>query len=120
MLIKEIREGMWKASGLPDFHPLCWSLCPDSRRNHQVLLSGEGPLLLEEDEEERRVRRRGGAPWCGARAAGSAGAARGTNARDSSRWEPLAELAALLPLEGLRAATALQLPWDPHGRQTRK
>lgn len=54
------------------------------------------------------------------RAAGSAGIPGVTNARDSSRWEPLAELAALLPLEGLGAATAPQLPWDPHGRQTRK
>lgn len=87
MLIKQIREGRWKPVTAPRFPPLlCWSLCSDSRRNHRVLLSGKGPLLLEEEDEEgRRIRRRGGVPWCGARAAGSAGMARVTNVRDSSR-----------------------------------
>lgn len=131
MLIKEIREGRWKArhESLLSTPPLLLPPALAPAEAIRSLLSGKGSLPLEEDEGERRMRRRGGAPWCKARAAGSAGISRVTNARDSSRWEPLAELTALLPwlcgrallpLEGLGAVTALQLPWDPHGRQTRK
>lgn len=126
MLIKQIRERRWKArdESLLSTPSLLFPLLWLQQEPSDPFCQEKGHWLWRQ-----RMRRRGGAPWCKAQAAGSAGVGRVTNACDSSRWEPLAELTdllpqlcgrALLPLEGLGAVTGLQLPWDSQGRQTRK
>lgn len=71
MLIKEIREGRWKArqESLLSTPPLLLPPALAPAEAVRSLLSGKGSLPLEEDEGERRMRGRGGAPWCKAQLA---------------------------------------------------